>query len=155
MSEGQRIGSIIYILKDFIFNSNFIQMIIGHGYLASCDKMLQVVIVIENFSTTDNQFLTILYDYGLVGLLITIGFIVKNLIHVLKNKNMDMFYIHLALLGFWVNSFFYESLRWSNVFTIALFLIGVLIYSNENIKHQAIKDSLKSALNVRIENNEE
>lgn len=66
ISKVQRLGAISYIWKDEIENFNLFTFLLGHGEDAAANLMLKTQIVISEFSTTDNEYVLIAYNYGFV-----------------------------------------------------------------------------------------
>lgn len=52
-----------------INNSSLLKILFGHGERASKDVMLSIRIITANFGSTDNSYIQVLYNYGLVMLL--------------------------------------------------------------------------------------
>lgn len=66
VSVGQRLGSITAVLNDFFASSDIIELLFGHGLASSNDFINRSDILIENFNTVDNYWLTLLYDFGAI-----------------------------------------------------------------------------------------
>lgn len=131
VSKTQRLGSIYYIFQRIYNEFDLVKFFIGHGAGESTAAMLQTTIDIKNFSTTDNQFVTILYDYGLIPLLSILYYMFKLIKTIITTSSKTHLFICLSVMGYWLGSFFYESLIWSNVYFIGLFLMGVELCLNK------------------------
>lgn len=68
ISSMQRLGSIEYVFNQLGEEFNPVTLLLGHGEDAAKRLMLSTQISISDFSTTDNEYLLILYNYGLIVL---------------------------------------------------------------------------------------
>ncbi len=131
-SETQRLGAIIFIFEKVTEAAPW-NVLFGHGFGSSSEVMLSTTISISNFSAVDNQYLTILYDCGILvfgGLIITIlGFIKVINVRVWNNKRLVN--VTFAILSYCITGFFFESIWWLNVTGLGFILIG-LWYSEFN-----------------------
>lgn len=124
VSSTQRIGSIYAIVHDFFKNSNFIQLLLGHGERASKDYMLNTVIKIQNFGTTDNSYIQSLYNYGILFFLLIICCLGKIIINIIKFSK-ESTYIEWMLIPQFIAAFFYELTENHIVSYIFLILLGM------------------------------
>ena len=66
VSYSQRSGAISYIIHSFLSKPLF--WLTGNGYGSSRITMLDTTVEISGFSTVDNGFLAMLYEYGFLGI---------------------------------------------------------------------------------------
>lgn len=130
ISRTQRLGAITYILNDEWKNFNPFTFLFGHGEDAASKLMLRTTINIENFSTTDNEYLLILYNYGFVFLAIIIKGIFKCIKKfVLNYEGCDS--VEKCLLFICVSqaicSFFYEVTENKSCAFLLMCCIGMLM----------------------------
>lgn len=130
----QRLGAIDYVLKDMHNNSSVLNILFGHGHGASGALMAGTKIVLDDFSTTDNQFITVLYDYGFLTFMVLLFFIIELCWQSFMTKDRFIQCINLSLIGFWISSFFYEVLPWTNICFVAFLLTGIRLSYNQR-KH--------------------
>ncbi|MGY1553107.1 O-antigen ligase family protein [Microbacterium sp. A588] len=70
VSLTQRTASIEAVLNAVFNESSVTELLFGHGFSSSNAFILSDTLVLEGISTTDNQWLALLYDFGLIGLLL-------------------------------------------------------------------------------------
>ncbi|PGS56021.1 O-antigen ligase [Bacillus sp. AFS041924] len=110
----QRTFAISFILDNFVNNTEFPQMIFGHG-IGSSGVFIsaQLNSYISGFVTTDNTYLDILYDLGLVGICFTIYTLIRFTKYFFSNKPSTFFICnYLIFLSIYVAMFFYSVLGW-------------------------------------------
>lgn len=106
-SVGQRMEAINYIINRF-FQSSLIRKFIGHGMLGTAHELSRVTFFYQDFVATDNQWVSWLYNNGLIFILFLIAFTIYAVILFFKTKdNITKFMvtIYLVYLGL---SFFVE-----------------------------------------------
>lgn len=127
VSATQRLGSIAYVISAMFSDWNVISMIFGHGTGSTSSLMGQTTISIVGFQTTDNQYLTLLYNYGIVGIVFVIALIIT-LVKSIKNEKYhserQMMSMGIICGGIFT-AFFYELLGWLSVSTLMLLFIGI------------------------------
>ena len=138
VSRIQRISTINLILKNSIKNPFYI--IMGHGFKTVGTFMLNNKIIISGFTSTDNQYMTFIYEFGYIFLIIYILFLLKTFINIFKSKNKLQLLFCIIFIDISINMFFYEAFGWKDVL---LWLILSLILSS-TIKFKRIKGSCKS-----------
>lgn len=130
VSRTQRLGSIAYILNAEFKNFNPLSFMFGHGEDAAARMMLGTVININDFSTTDNEYLLILYNYGFV-------FIMYVLVGIFKCLKMFLAYYEehsstekcllFICISQTICSFFYEVTENKSCAFLLMICIGMLI----------------------------
>lgn len=138
ISGTQRLGTIYYFLT-YTFNvtniKNLIMLLVGHGSGAANVLLKMHTIDIPGFDTTDNQYITILYDYGVLILLMTFFGIGKCVHTFLKSYNKAVKENTIAIIFMAIVSFFCQSLENK----IIVFLLAyAIIESSYNIKKTEI-----------------
>ncbi|UYV54086.1 O-antigen ligase family protein [Priestia megaterium] len=109
VSNTQRIGTLNLIFKNFEYN-DIIHQLFGNGVSAANKFMAQNRVVIQDFLTTDNQYLTILHDFGLVGLSFVFILLISFLINTIKRGSTVVHKISLYfMIVIAIDSFFFES----------------------------------------------
>ena len=98
--------------------------------------MSQTTISIAGFETTDNQYLTFLYDYGIIGMI----FVVALVIALTKSIKEEKFRSERQMLSMGIicggifTAFFYELLGWLSISTLILLFIGIFFGIKNSIK---------------------
>lgn len=134
-SKIQRIGT-IYLIINKIFSGSFIQMLIGHGYGSVNYVMLSNTVYINNFATTDNQYISIMYNFGLIITITYIIFLIKIIIELIKDNLNKMYKLNIILLiGNSITMFFYTMFSWKGIFNLFLCSIIYLnLYKNNKFE---------------------
>ena len=125
-SATQRLGSYAYIFMRLI-GGNPIHIFFGYGEGAANSVMEMTTITLASFATTDCQYLTILYNYGLLGLLMIILFaikIVKNYFKTACDPEQEMLILSI-LGGGYVTAIFYDIYGWLSISTLLMLFIGI------------------------------
>ena len=127
VSLDQRTGAIDFVLESFFGTFSIIHWLFGYGHRATRILMGQVVIVLENFVTTDNQWIAMLYNYGLVATIMLIVFFVKKTRRYLLTEDSLYTCCFLIFLMCLAAMFFYELFNWETVNVFMMMMIGVFI----------------------------
>lgn len=111
VSRTQRLGAIAYILNAEFENFNPLSFMLGHGEDAAAKLRLGTMINIKDFSTTDNEYLLILYNYGFVFIMYVLAGVVKCLsmfvVHYEKHSSIEKWLLFICASQA-ICSFFYE-----------------------------------------------
>lgn len=132
VSRLQRLGTITDI-EQYMFNNGSINFLFGNGFGTMTDFMKNIYVVIMNFPTSDNQYLSIFYEFGFVGLFLYITIIVSVIIKFFKNDISDI--NNLPILSFLIISvsmFFFESFRWTDVFILLIISMIFMCFSSKD-----------------------
>lgn len=121
VSFTQRIGSIAIIIKSY-FSGNIFQIFFGFGNRASAYLMRSITISIAGFSTTDNQYISLIYNFGVCALLFLVDFFIK-LIKIRKCSDI-CFFTMICSVGM---MFFYEGLYWPIVYVVMAFFYAEVV----------------------------
>lgn len=133
VSKVQRLGAISYFVTKVIDEFNPITFLFGHGEDAAANAMLTTTIVFKNFSTTDNQYLLIFYNYGLIALIIILSGIVKCIIRFIrtyKNNGNTVNCLLFICISQAICSFFYELTENKSCAFLLMCSIGMLLSIN-------------------------
>lgn len=127
VSATQRLGAIAYIATSYVNEADYLGLLLGHGTGMAGSKIASVNIVIQGFTTVDNQYVTILYDYGIIGFFTVVQFIIYTLKNMCKFKNRSGEIVMLGnvIFSLLVSAFFYEMLGWINVSIVFLVFAGI------------------------------
>lgn len=130
ISRTQRLGAIMYILNDEFNNFNLLTFLFGHGEDAAARLMLRTTINIKNFSTTDNEYMLILYNYGMVCLFFVINGIFKCIKRFAVNydrcDNVEKCLLFICISQV-ICSFFYEVTENKSCAFLLMCSIGMLM----------------------------
>ena len=125
-SATQRLGSYAYIFLRLI-SGNPIHIFFGYGEGAANNVMEMTTITLTSFATTDCQYLTILYNYGLIGLLMIISFgikLIKSYFKTVCDKEQEML-ILCILGGGYITAIFYDIYGWLSISTLLMLFVGI------------------------------
>lgn len=95
----------------------------GYGYALS---LLQHNAIRGWITAVDNTYLTVLLDYGIIGVLFLILYITEAVrLYIIGNRLKQM--CGLGILSVFISGFFYELFSWATTDIILAFLLGILI----------------------------
>lgn len=117
----QRYYSIGYVVHAFFFDSNIFQKLFGFGFGESSKFIAQHFIMLENFATVDNQFVSLLYEFGFLPCSVLFAWIVF-FIKTLKDSRILFLFVLLLSMFFFAN-----LLYWSAFSVVFFFLVGAWI----------------------------
>ncbi|MBU8771474.1 O-antigen ligase family protein [Cytobacillus oceanisediminis] len=128
MSYTHRLESIKFVLN-LIVNQNPIYLLIGHGYGSLSYKVYieKLTITTEGFYAIDNEYITVLYEIGILGLLLSSAVYVY-LIKICKNMSASkrMLFITSSIC-YAIYLFSFNFFHWFSMATIAAFTLGAFI----------------------------
>ena len=116
-----RIGNVKNVLLDWCNECTIIEKIIGKGW----NQAVQVVYEnpVAGFGTAvDNQWITVLYDAGIIGMLLLIAFFIACFRAVLRSETANAKIARGILIAQIIGGFFYESFAYFNT----MFILGIL-----------------------------
>lgn len=123
-SNYNRVTMIRNGLNDWM-QAGFIQKIFGGGATYAIDYLKNHVI--RGWETAvDNQYLTILMNFGLVGEALFLHLVYKICIITLKARNFKVEFWGLTCISMFISTFFYEMLSWTMItmlFSISLCML--------------------------------
>lgn len=141
-SLSQRSGTIMVFIRQLMDEFD-LRFIFGHGHEASYYFMLENRIVINNFATTDNEWISILYNYGFLILLTYLSMFVYSISLFIRSGNK---FVIMITSIFIMNSIYMISWEsYSNVLyrVISFFILGVLVYIIKNKKANGVYNESK------------
>lgn len=126
-SVTQRAGIIEFVLRESSKSSPF-KLLFGHGHEASFYLLKNHTIYIQDFTTTDNEWISFLYNYGVITVVFAALILLKATINYMISENNRYEYIYMLLIGSFINMIFWESL--SNVFVrfLTFTILGATLY---------------------------
>lgn len=120
-----RIEAILYLWS----KSSVLSIIFGHGVGATMALISNSVISISRFGTSDNQYITLIYDYGLIGIFwITklMQLVFRSAFSNQKIYNIELKMLSIIVLSLMITGFFFETIGNANLAALTLSLIGIL-----------------------------
>ena len=131
VSYSQRSGAIAYILHRFLNRPLF--WLTGNGYGSSRITMLDTTVEISGFSTVDNGFLAMVYEYGFLGIL-SFAFLMITVGISSIRSNCDLDYVLLSISCICcAELMFYCELGWW-VPTVILFVTCGIVLGRANTR---------------------
>lgn len=132
ISRLQRLGT-IEAINTYMISNGPTNFLFGNGVGTVGDFMADNVIVLQNFTTTDNQYSTFFYEFGFIGILLYMSIVVFSIIKFLKN---DIFHIqNISILCFLVMSisiFFFEfGTKWMDAFVFLIIVMSFMCIKND------------------------
>ncbi|MEC5270393.1 O-antigen ligase family protein [Heyndrickxia coagulans] len=137
LSNLQRTGTITAIFK-FMSDVGMKNLIFGNGLGTVANFMLSHQIVIPDFLTTDNQYLTWYYEFGICGIFLVSLFFFMLIHHLIKffmNKSYDWTQVLSVscLIVLCIGMFFFEGIQWETVGVFLAINLGcILPVTNQN-----------------------
>ena len=133
----QRMGTISYFYDLLIKEGNIVTLLLGHGEDAAAMILKQTTISIENFTTTDNQYVSFLYNYGLIVLVMVIVFLFKMCMRFIQHYNsmnsMERFCL-ITIISQSIGAFFYEITEAKTISFVLFVLVGFELFYLSNSK---------------------
>lgn len=130
VSRVQRLGAIAYIWNDVVVNFNPLKFLFGHGEDAAANLMLKTTIVFNQFSTTDNQYALIAYNYGFIFLMVVLVGVFKCIRQLILKYNTTsnlMKCLYFICISQAICSFFYEVTENKVCSFVVVICIGMMI----------------------------
>ncbi len=116
---------------DIFRTSDIIRKLFGHGPNFFIDLLYYNPVNGSWTRAIDNQYLTILINYGMVSALYLIYFVGFVFFRFIKSKSIVVQCSSLCLLSIFISGFFYEYLTWPTVIIIQMILICLIEESEE------------------------
>lgn len=121
VSVTQRTGA-VQLLLDEVFRRSPLELFIGNGISSSNELIGGTTISIENFNTVDNNWMTVLFDFGVVAFMAMIVLALRGLYHFLFNKDSVIACYGAVVTISSLYMFFYSFTMWKC--TIFVLLLG-------------------------------
>jgi O-antigen ligase len=113
-----------------------IRTYLGHGYNTAAIYMRDMINISSKFSynvsTVDNGFISVLYDFGVIGFILYCIPLVLSFIGIFKDTNRNERCIDCIIFTIMVSSFFFEAVYWDNISFILMTLLGFKMHYMEN-----------------------
>lgn len=144
-SKLQRLGSIKLMVNSLLFDSeaSILKVLFGNGYMTNNEFMLNNHVYLSNFMTTDNQYLSIMYDFGLILTIIYFIFLTKNILSIKLNckfNNKVKILSISIIVACSINMFFYNMYAWKSLFNIYIVVVSYLLTDNKEKNTKLIKE---------------
>jgi hypothetical protein len=139
VSSLQRTETVSTILK-YIFGGSLIHLFFGYGMETVGNFMLSHTIIIPDFTTTDNQYLTWSYELGILGISIYLVTLVYLLVKGFKNRFSWVQELSiLCLITISIESLFFESFAWKPIMFILAIVVSCLSFNFKNSHAQSLE----------------
>lgn len=132
------------------------EVVFGRGYMASAEALSSVPEIAGAYGTllsgVKNMYISMLYDYGIIGLLLVVAFIVSLLIYYIKGEDVIQRRVGLTLVALLAVGFTFDIQYWNSTSFIIFTMIGSyfgvrdLCYEEKRRKELSLKPSLKVAM---------
>lgn len=137
-----RIGYLKYALASWFPNFSKRDLFVGRGYRSSRVAIAPSNIVIGNYEAFDNMYVTLLYEYGLCGVIalcITLYRVFAVLRENWNKKDLDNesnvpYCAAMLCVAALIPSGFYEIVDWHSVYFLLLAAIGIVFVEYHRIK---------------------
>ncbi|HDR8273438.1 TPA: O-antigen ligase family protein, partial [Bacillus cereus] len=134
ISNLQRTGT-LHLINSYMLQQDIIRLLFGHGLGNVGEFMYLNTVVIPNFTTTDNMYLTFFFELGILSLFIYGVFFILGTVRFFFSG--EYWLSELASLCFIFISiiiFFFEGLGWGSVATIWTFSLLIILMKFKNQK---------------------
>lgn len=128
VSSQQRLLSIKYIIK-YMYNSNIFNFLAGYGPGTSSYVMSSTTIIIDGFTTTDNQFASFFIEIGIIGLIMLL--LLSFVLFIKTFKKGNKLYAYIILVALSLSMFFYELFHWYVVSNFYFILLGSVVVKDK------------------------
>lgn len=139
----QRTGGVKFVW-DAMMHSDTIQFLIGHGFggLSFVLRQNETSIYLKDFYIIDNQYFTLLYEIGVVGIIVLLGIVAlwvkKNAVSLIRKSDPLVRFSFAAAVAILINIYFYEGLYWTSIG----FLFSMMLAINSVARKKVDKESL-------------
>lgn len=140
MAVSYRSRVVSAVWQDRVHDLNPIHWILGSGYHSVQNSVGSAGIYFGTVgnNVVDNEWVTLTYDFGLLGIILLLYFTWKSL-HVFfsKNESENMWIVALCIIANLLMAFICDTFGWAPAGNIAFVLFGVMFYK----KRIKLKDS--------------
>lgn len=130
ISAMQRLGSLEFIFNK-VQNEQILNLIFGNGCGSSSKLMSTSTIVLEGFKTTDNQYISIIWENGILGLLMNLTYLIISIYRIFTTDNKLINTMSMVFLSISIMMFFYEAYGWYIITQIYILSIVVISVKEE------------------------
>lgn len=136
ISRLQRLGT-VPMVNNYMTNNGMINFLFGNGFGSVSKFMESHTVIIEGFTTTDNQYVSFFYEFGFLGLIIYLGILLMAVIKLFKTSNIKTIYglCLYIFISLSINMFFYEGFHWSVILFMIVFSISIISISSIEYKN--------------------
>lgn len=124
-SINQRTGVIPLLLGKFN-NGSIYNILFGNGAHSSKIVMKYETVTISNFGTVDNEWLSILYDFGMVTFIFFIILYIKMIKNIFKTNNILLLFVSLVLVIFLSLYFAFDGFTWISSYSLFFMFVGFI-----------------------------
>lgn len=143
----QRLNGFHFVMNSMFHKASFFQLLFGNGVgsLAFTLKTNSISLYAPGLYVVDNQYLTLFYEFGLVGICFFPYIIIRLFLFCLKTiaaageTSVDLEIFLTAFLGLFINLAFYDGFYWSNVLVLLGYLAAWILY----LSHFSLPSSAK------------
>lgn len=136
LSNLQRTGTIDLIINHML-SSDIFHFLFGNG-LGSAGAFMSVnTVVIRNFTTTDNMYLTFFFELGIISLVGYLLFLIISLYRLMFSGKSRLYELaSLSFIFITIELFFFEGIGWGTVTTLWSFTLLTLLitFKSETVK---------------------
>lgn len=122
----QRTGTIFYFLDNFL-NQGIFGILFGNGNKSTISVMRQLTIMYSDFSTTDNLYISDLYNFGIIYVICIICTTIRILRYTLKENDKLALMFECVIIGFEIIFLFVEPFNYYPITFIFFLALGYLM----------------------------
>ncbi|EJV57850.1 hypothetical protein IEO_04858 [Bacillus wiedmannii] len=139
ISNLQRTGT-LHLINGYMFQQDSIRLLFGYGLGTVGDFMYSNKVVIPNFTTTDNMYLTFFFELGILSLFIYGVFFILGIVRFFFSGNYWLSEVaSLCFVFISIIIFFFEGLGWGSVATVWTFSLLTILIKFKDRKKQSNK----------------
>ncbi|URZ14841.1 O-antigen ligase family protein [Clostridium felsineum] len=124
-SKIQRVVTIGNIINNWI-NSNWFIKLFGNGYDTVKDFMMNNQVLMQGFQYTDNQYMTMLYEFGVISVVIYIIILIFYIKKIIFTENKFEILMSIIFISISINMFFYECFAWKPIIMLLILSLTLL-----------------------------
>ena len=133
VSNLQRVGTLNYGINYLLNLNNYKILLFGNGMGFSKIFMMEHPVIIKDFTTTDNMYLTIILDFGILMFALVCIFFILNLKRIIKKDSNNDVYLSSCYLVFvnMISIFFFENIGWTSIDVFLGVLLSILVLKKD------------------------
>ena len=95
--------------------------------------MMEHPVIIKDFTTTDNMYLTIILDFGILMFALVCIFFILNLKRIIKKDSNNDVYLSSCYLVFvnMISIFFFENIGWTSIDVFLGVLLSIFVLKKD------------------------
>ncbi|MBJ8006860.1 O-antigen ligase family protein [Bacillus cereus] len=134
ISNLQRTGT-LHLINSYMLQQDMIRLVFGYGLGTVGDFMYLNTVVIPNFTTTDNMYLTFFFELGILSLFSYGLFLIMGVIRFFLSRNYWLSELgSLCFIFISIIIFFFEGIGWGTVAIVWSFSLLTIIIKFKNPK---------------------